>query len=173
MGMYLDAEEKKAVDSFLTQEGIHRKDLLVGIHPGSRKKLKAWFPDRFAALADSIIKEYGAQVIFTGSQEEKDFVNGIIMKMDYKAVNLAGKTNLRLLSGIIGKLDLFICNDSAPSSHRLCHEDTNSSYLRAFKEQGNRPYGNTHRVVEKDFPCRFGCDEDVCNHSVYKECMEK
>ena len=39
------------------------------------------------------------------------------------------------------------------------------------KETG--PYGNTHRVVEKDFPCRFGCDEDVCNHSVYKECMEK
>ena len=28
-------------------------------------------------------------------------------------------------------------------------------------------------MVEKDFPCRFGCDEDVCNHSVYKECMEK
>ena len=112
-------KRKRPLTHFSRRKGIHRKDLLVGIHPGSRKKLKAWFPDRFAALADSIIKEYGAQVIFTGSQEEKDFVDGIIMKMDHKAVNLAGKTNLRLLSGIIGKLDLFICNDSAPFTSPL------------------------------------------------------
>jgi heptosyltransferase-2/heptosyltransferase-3 len=26
-------------------------------------------------------------------------------------------------------------------------------------------------VVEKDFPCRFSCDEDVCRHSVNNECM--
>lgn len=172
-GMYLDAEEKKAVDSFLTQEGIHRKDLLVGIHPGSRKKLKAWFPDRFAALADSIIKEYGAQVIFTGSPEEKEFIEGIRMKMDHKAVNLAGKTNLRLLSGIIEKLDLFICNDSAPLHIASAMKTPTVAIFGPSKSKETGPYGNTHRVVEKDFPCRFGCDEDVCNHSVYKECMEK
>ena len=172
-GMYLDAEEKKAVDSFLTQEGIHRKDLLVGIHPGSRKKLKAWFPDRFAALADSIIKEYGAQVIFTGSPEEKEFIVGIIMKMDHAAVNLAGKTNLRQLSGIIGKLDLFICNDSAPLHIASAMKTPTVAIFGPSKSKETGPYGNTHRVVEKDFPCRFGCDEDVCNHSVYKECMEK
>ena len=172
-GVYLDAEEKKAVDSFLTQEGIHRKDFLVGIHPGSRKKLKAWFPDRFAALADGIITEYGAQVIFTGSQEEKEFIDGIIMKMGHAAVNLAGKTDLRLLSGIIGKLDLFICNDSAPLHIASAMKTPTVAIFGPSKSKETGPYGNIQRVVEKEFPCRFGCDEDVCNHSVYKECMER
>ena len=150
--MYLDAEEKKAVDSFLTQEGIRRKDYLVGIHPGSRKKLKAWFPDRFAALADSIIKEYGAQVIFTGSPEEKEFIVGIIMKMDHAAVNLAGKTNLRQLSGIIGKLDLFICNDSAPLHIASAMKTPTVAIFGPSKSKETGPYGNTQRVVEKIFP---------------------
>jgi len=41
------------------------------------------------------------------------------------------------------------------------------------KSYWDAPYGNIHRVVEKDFPCRLGCDEDVCNHLNFKECMEK
>jgi len=35
------------------------------------------------------------------------------------------------------------------------------------------PYGNTCRVVEKDFPCRFTCDERACGHKEYQACMKK
>lgn len=34
------------------------------------------------------------------------------------------------------------------------------------------PYGKGHVVVEKDFPCRYACDEDVCNFKNYNECMK-
>ena len=40
------------------------------------------------------------------------------------------------------------------------------------KSNETGPYGNIHRVVEKDFPCRQTCDEDVCKHVPFKECME-
>lgn len=172
-GMYLDSKEQNIADLLLSQEGVNCADFLVGIHPGSRKELKAWFPDRFAKLADSIITEYGAQVIFTGSPEEKEFIDRIIVKTNHTAVNLAGKTDLRLLSGIIDKLDLFICNDSAPLHIASAMKTPTVAIFGPSKSLETGPYGNVHRVVEKDFPCRFSCDEDICKHKVYKECMEK
>ncbi|MDO8721503.1 MAG: hypothetical protein Q7J31_04655 [Syntrophales bacterium] len=27
-------------------------------------------------------------------------------------------------------------------------------------------------MVEKDFPRRFACDEEVCKHKVFNECMK-
>ena len=172
-GMYVGSEEQNAADLLLLREGINRTDLLVGIHPGSRKELKSWFSDRFAKLADTIITEYDAQIVFTGSPEEKEFIDRIIIKMDRAAVNLAGETDLRLLSGIIGKLDLFICNDSAPLHIASAMKTPTVAIFGPSKSKETGPYGNIHRVVEKDFPCRFSCDEDVCKHQAYKECMEK
>jgi len=172
-GMYLDSKEQNIADLLLSQEGVNCADFLVGIHPGSRKELKAWFPDRFAKLADSIITEYGAQVIFTGSTEEKEFIGRIIVKMDHTAVNLAGKTDLRLLSGIIDKLDLFVCNDSAPLHVASAMKTPTVAIFGPSKSKETGPFGNIHKIVEKNFPCRFSCDEDICKHKVYKECMEK
>lgn len=172
-GMCLDSKEQNTADLLLVQEGINRADFLVGIHPGSRKELKSWFPDRFAKLADSIITEYGAQVIFTGLPEEKEFIDRTIVKMDHTAINLAGKTDLRILSGIIEKLDLFICNDSASLHVASAMKTPTVAIFGPSKSKETGPFGNIHKVVEKDFPCRFSCDEDVCKHTVYKECMEK
>ena len=172
-GLYLSPEEQNAADSLLLHEGVDFTGLLVGIHPGSRKELKTWFPDRFAKLADTIITEYGAQVIFTGSQEEKEFIDGILVQMDHAVINLAGKTDVRTLSGIIEKFDLFICNDSAPLHIASAMKTPTVAIFGPSKSLETGPYGNVHRVVEKDFPCRFSCDEDVCKHRVYKECMKK
>ena len=141
--------------------------------PSDLKLLKVRFPDIFAKLADSIITEYGAQVIFTGLPEEKEFIDRTIVKMDHTAINLAGKTDLRILSGIIEKLDLFICNDSASLHVASAMKTPTVAIFGPSKSKETGPFGNIHKVVEKDFPCRFSCDEDVCKHTVYKECMEK
>ncbi len=169
--LYLDPEEKDRVNEFLTRQGIGQKGLLVGVHPGSRKELKTWLPDRFAQLTDMIITEYGAQVIFTGSPQEEKFIDGILSKMRHTAINLAGKTDLRLLAGIIKKLDLFISNDSAPLHIASAMRTPTVAIFGPSKSRETGPYHNIHRVVEKDFPCRCSCDEDVCKHHTFKECM--
>lgn len=167
-GLLPAKEEYAKADSLLGRgEGAIR----VGIHPGGRKLLKSWAPERFAEVADRLIEE-GAAVFFSGSPEEKGLIEPIIARMRHKAENLAGKADLRTGAAIISRLDLFITNDSAPLHLASAMGTPTVAIFGPSKSNETGPYGNIHRVVEKDYRCRQTCDEDVCLYKNYKECME-
>lgn len=167
-GIELTKEEYARADALLarTQGAIK-----VGIHPGGRKLLKSWAPERFAEVADRLIED-GAAVFFSGSSEEEGLIETIIARMRHKAENLAGKADLRTSAAIISRLDLFITNDSAPLHLASAMGTPTVAIFGPSKSNETGPYGNIHRVVEKEYRCRQTCDEDVCLYKNYKECME-
>ncbi|MFC1633815.1 glycosyltransferase family 9 protein [Planctomycetota bacterium] len=171
--IYLDQQEKASVESLLAQKGVVPSNRLVGIHPGARETLKCWAGERYAKVADHLIYEHGAIVLFTGSPTEKKLVDLILEKMDNAAVNLVGETDLRLLSALIEKLDLLICNDSAPLHIASALNTPTVAIFGPSKSRETGPYGNVHRVVEKKFPCRFCCDEHTCRYRMFNECMNQ
>ena len=170
--MYLTTEERNFGKALLTAQGIADSDAVVGIHPGGRKGLKCWSARKYAEVADWIISKYNAKVIFTGSGEEIKLIEDIMGKMSAKAVSLAGKTDLRILASLLERFNLFICNDTAPLHIASAMKTPTVAIFGPSKSNETGPYGNIHRVVEKDFPCRYTCDEDVCNHTVHNECMK-
>jgi len=91
---------------------------------------------------------------------------------DFYGTNFAGKTNLRTLTALIERLDLFICNDSAPLHIASAVGTPTIAIFGPSKSRETGPYGNIHKVVEKDFPCRYSCDENICKHEIYNECMK-
>lgn len=146
--------------------------ILVGIHPGGRKELKCWDKEKFALLADRLIKELGAKVFFTGAGAESALIEDILKMMRSKAVNLAGETDIMESAALVGGLDLFITNDSAPLHIASAMNTPTVAIFGPSKSNETGPFGNVHKVVEKDFPCRYACDEDVCDHNPRKECMD-
>lgn len=169
--LYLTAEERNFGKALLTAQGIADSDTVIGIHPGGRKGLKCWSARKYAEVADWIISKYNAKVIFTGSGEEIKLIEDIMGKMSAKAVSLTGKTDLRILASLLKRFNLFICNDTAPLHIASAMKTPTVAIFGPSKSNETGPYGNIHRVVEKDFPCRYTCDEDVCNHRVHNECM--
>jgi len=169
--MYLTTEERNSGKALLTTQGIADSDAVVGIHPGGRKGLKCWSARKYAEVSDWIISKYNAKVIFTGSGEEIKLIEDIMGKMSAKAVSLAGKTDLRILASLLERFNLFICNDSAPLHIASAIKTPTVAIFGPSKSNETGPYGNIHRVVEKDFPCRYTCDEDVCLNKINNECM--
>ncbi|MBI5642820.1 MAG: glycosyltransferase family 9 protein [Deltaproteobacteria bacterium] len=169
-GLVPAKEELLKADGLLGGGGLTA--LKIGIHPGGRKALKSWAPERFASLADRLITELGASVYFSGSPDEKELIDGIQKKMRNKAVNLAGKGGLRVGMAVIKRLDLFITNDSAPLHLASAMKTPTVAIFGPSKSIETGPYGNLNRVVEKDYPCRYTCDEDVCNFRNFNECMD-
>ncbi|MBI5826132.1 MAG: glycosyltransferase family 9 protein [Deltaproteobacteria bacterium] len=163
-------EDKKAIEALGADGG--RSHVIAGIHPGGRKGLKCWGAEKFALLADRLVRELGARVYFTGSAQEASLVEEILGRMSCKGVSLAGKTSLRTSAAVIGRFDVFVTNDSAPLHLASAQKTPTVAIFGPSKSNETGPYGNAHRVVEKDFPCRFSCDEDVCGHTPYNECME-
>lgn len=169
-GINISEAESRKADLLLAKGGT--SGLLIGIHPGGRKGLKCWPQERFAKLADDLIDRFGARVFFTGAPNEADLIGGIIAMMKGRAENLAGRADLRVAFALIGKLDLFITNDSGPLHIASAMSTPTVALFGPSKSNETGPYGNINRKVEKAFPCRQTCDEDVCNNPVKKECMD-
>ena len=77
----------------------------VCIHPGSRGSWRQWPTSNFAAIADFCALQ-GFEIVITGTEAEKAITKEVIARMNSKALDLTGKTNL-------GTIGLLIKNSAA------------------------------------------------------------
>ena len=97
----------------LRKAGVKEKSWRVAIAPGaSYGAAKCWPPERFAALADRLISECNADVIFFGTPGEREIAARIFSAMKYRAISLVGETSTRELAALFSACSVFIGNDS-------------------------------------------------------------
>ena len=108
------AADKKWASDFLATYQIERQHPLIAIHPGSPIPLKRWLPERYAELADWLIAQKRAQILYVGVEDEIPIVTKIQAFMRGESINIAGKTTLTQLASILHTCNVFIGNDSGP-----------------------------------------------------------
>jgi heptosyltransferase II len=91
------------------RDGVWRCAIAPGASYGAAK---CWAPERFASLADCLISECGADVIFFGTLAEREIVAQICSAMKSRAISLAGETSMRDLAAMFSACSIFIGNDS-------------------------------------------------------------
>ncbi|RKU05452.1 lipopolysaccharide heptosyltransferase II [Candidatus Poribacteria bacterium] len=106
--------DKKWASDFLKTQQIDRERPLAAIHPGSPIPLKRWAPERYAELADWLIAQKRAEILFVGVKEEIPIITEIQRLMRAESKNIAGKTTLTQLASILHICNVFIGNDSGP-----------------------------------------------------------
>jgi lipopolysaccharide heptosyltransferase II len=102
------------VDNLLDGLGIDASRPLIAIHPGSPIALKRWLPERYSELADWLIAQKRAQILFVGVKDEIPITTEIQARMRGESINIAGKTTLTQLASILHTCNVFIGNDSGP-----------------------------------------------------------
>jgi heptosyltransferase-2 len=120
IGMHYDTDEleplsvKKSagVDKFLSRKKSER---IIGITPGVAESAKSrmWYEERFAELADRLIRD-GNKVVFVDGPSNKPTVEKIIGMMEKKPLDAAGKFSLKEVFYLIKQCDIFISNDTGP-----------------------------------------------------------
>jgi ADP-heptose:LPS heptosyltransferase len=86
----------------------------VCVHPGASVTERCWPPERFAAVADTLV-ESGLQVVLTGTSRETVLTEQIARMMKHRPVNLAGRTSLGALGALLSQACLLVCNDTGVS----------------------------------------------------------
>jgi len=152
----------------LEKFGIRREGRpLVGFAPGSAWPTKRWPAERYAELAEILSLELGAQIILLGDESDARVCAELLQKSKAGVVNLAGRTSLPELCGVISSLDALVSNDSAPvhvaSAFSIPAVVVFGPTTPGF---GFGPWRNPSRVMEKELACR------PCHHHGPRECPE-
>ncbi len=155
--LWIKAEPEAAerVSKRLNESAVRPFDSLVGIHAGSVWATKRWLAEGFAAVADRLIEELGAKVVFVGGPKDGQIMERVLSMMHQKPLNWVGKTSLKELIAVIARCQAFLTNDSGPMHVAVAARvPTVAVFGPTTKELGFFPYGSGHIVIEKDLPCR-------------------
>lgn len=143
---------------------------LVAVNPVARWKTKLWSERKFAELADRLISEKNAVVVFTGSPDDRNVIDRIIGMMKEKALNWAGETNLKELAALAKLSDLFITTDTGPMHIAAAAGAKIIALFGPTAPWRTGPYGGDHIVIRKGLVCS-PCFNRRCNKGV--RCMEE
>ena len=162
-------QDRELVDSLLLQHGIGNSKLLVAINPVAKWNSKQWDNLRFAELADQLVNQYEASVVFTGSQPDHRIIQDIITRMETKATNLAGKTTLIALAALYEKTDLVVSTDTGPMHIAAAQGTPVVALFGPTAPWRTGPFGSAHQIIRVDLECS-PCFKRQCETS---DCMEK
>jgi heptosyltransferase-2 len=100
--------------STLSKYGVGASTTLVGFAPGAAYgHAKRWPPARVAQVIAQL-NDRGAACVLVGTADDRDAGREIesALPMSARVVNLMGRTDMRLLAGILDRCQVFVSNDS-------------------------------------------------------------
>lgn len=86
---------------------------LVIIHPGANDPRRRWPPERFAAVARSLVDD-GCHLVLVGSEQDASLSAAIAEKVPGQVTDTTGRLALSGLVGVLARASLVIANDSGP-----------------------------------------------------------
>lgn len=151
--LFIKPEEEKKVSDFLRKRGLNDGDLLVGISVTSGVGLNEWFADRFAQLADRLIKGLQAKIVFIGSAGERPRVEEVQKMMENGSTNTCGEFKLYELPALLKRMKLFISGDVGPLYVADAVDTPTVAIFGPNNAKEQSPQSKHHRIIYKDIYC--------------------
>jgi len=172
LDLHVDEASKRYARELLEREGVAEGDFVVCMQPGASDDAKRWPEQRFAELADMLIREQDAKIVLLGTDEERSVGAKIMAAMRETPVDTFGRSNIPQLAAILDRADFLVTNDTG-----VMHvaATTNATIIDLcfsnvyFRETG--PYGSGHFAIQSRIdctPCRmsFKCNDRVCKNYI-------
>ncbi|MFA5090957.1 MAG: glycosyltransferase family 9 protein [Candidatus Omnitrophota bacterium] len=145
------------IEAFLDENGLIGIYPLIGINinAGELSFLRRWPREYFVVLAQELISKYNAHLIFVGSKEDAPYVYETLKMVGFpeNVHSLAGRAPLPDLANLLGKLHLFISNDSGPLHLAVYLNIPTISFFGPETPLIYGPEGDMHIVFYRNNPC--------------------
>ena len=155
-------QDRNHANDLLMQHGIKRPELLVAINPMAKWETKLWNNLKFSNLADRLIKQANADVIFTGGQEDSEAIEDIISNMKARAANFASKTGLKTLAALYEKTSIVVSTDTGPMHLAAAIGTPVVALFGPTAPWRTGPFGPGHKIIRADRECS-PCFKRQCN----------
>jgi lipopolysaccharide heptosyltransferase II len=132
----------------------------VVVHPGATAASRRYPPEGFATVARRVVQELGYEVIFTGTEPERELIDQIQADMGVPSRSLVGALDLPALAALLARASLLISNNTG-TVHVAAAVGTPVVDLYALTNPQHTPWQVPHRVLFHDVPCKY-CYKSVC-----------
>ena len=156
-------KEQRKVDCFLREHEIVDQKPLIAVNVMPRWVTKQWDAQKFARLSDQLIKDYNAQIVFTGHKQDTPVIANIISRMTQTAVNASGETTLKELAYLFKRSQLMITTDSGPMHIAAAMGTPVIALFGPTAPWRTGPYSKSAKIVRSDLYCS-PCFKKKCDH---------
>lgn len=158
IGIYTDNTKKhlsffkgadKRIEDLFLENQITTGDFLVCISPSAGNKIKQWYTERFAEVADYIYKNYKAKIFVIGAKNDRAEVLGMMERLnkETKVINTLDILNLDELKALISKINMFISVDTGPIYIAEAFGVPTVDITGPIDEREQPPMGKLNRIV--------------------------
>lgn len=147
--------DSQKVDEFLKENGVSGSDNIVVFHTATSPIAteRRWETQKFAQLADYLIEQHSAKVIFTGGPDDIDYIKESLSQMKNQAFVAAGKLSLKQFAALCERAKLIVSVDTG-ALHIAAASGTPVLGLYGPSNPVKwQPYGKLHSYVYLNFPC--------------------
>jgi len=167
----------RSVAAKLAEGGVDGKTPFFVLATQARWATKLWAPERFAELARRVLERNGAlRAVLVGAASDTGRCESIRSRMGGcagRAVNLAGRTDLRELAALMQMAAFVVTVDSGPMHIAAAAGARVIALFGPTAPWRTGPYGKGHTVLRKDLECspcfRKECPEPRCMEEITVE----
>jgi heptosyltransferase-2 len=149
---------KQAANALLALHGVPAEAILIGVAPGAAYgQAKRWLPQRFADVIGRLHSGSQCRCVLVGSEADRPTADAIIQELarhGQTTPNLAGRTDLTTLLGIVQRCRAFVSNDSGAMHLAAALGVPVTAIFGPTDEHATGPRWGNHRVLTHAVWCR-------------------
>ena len=169
MSLRVPNDSHQNVIDILDKLEIDLKQPWLIIHPGATAASRRYPPEGFAEVARRLVLDKNFQILFTGTESERQLIEDIQTAMGVPSHSLVGCLNLAEMAGLIQLAPLLISNNTGPV-HIAAAVGTPVVDLYALTNPQHTPWAVPNRVLFHDVPCKF-CYKSICPEG-HNNCLQ-
>jgi lipopolysaccharide heptosyltransferase II len=159
MSLRTSGEAVTRVDRLLS-ERLDRTQPWIVIHPGATAASRRYPADAFAAVAGTLASAFRCQILFSGTEQERELVESIRAMMRAPSETVVGMLTVEEMAALLCYAPLLLSNNTGPV-HLASAVGTPVVDLYALTNPQHTPWLVPQRVLFQDVACRF-CYQSTC-----------
>lgn len=158
----ISEKDKKVASSFL--EGMDRSRL-IALNPCAKRQTNTWPLERFAEIGKWLIAEFGATIVITGGEADKQRSERLKKRIgDPRVFIAAGKLTILQTIELLKNCRLLISNDTGAVHMASAVMVPVIGIYCAWQQRGKwYPFGTNNIVFRKEPQCHT-CFKNECDH---------
>lgn len=162
--------DRNRVQQLLDRKAEGTARPFAAVNPVAKWDTKLWASDRFAQLADLLVRQRGLAVVFTGGPEDAAVIKDIQSMMRQESISLAGRTSLIELAALYEQAAVVISTDTGPMHIAAAVGAPVVALFGPTAPRRTGPFGENNRVVRAELTCspcfQRSCDTCQCMQEI-------